>query len=205
MVYTGTAIRPTVTVVRSPVSEDDVEQLEAAARTSGDHRDAAAALVAWADEPAPEDDVPPARLLSSAAWHLETAGDPEQALDLHRRAVAAPGDVAPDARCYLHGALLESGHAAEARELADVIRREAPTDTDVYLVMGENYALAGDLTQAHRWLTMGAERLERTDRPISGIGVFHLLRARRRVRDGLGLPADDLDALVPPIEPSTVE
>ena len=74
-----------------------------------------------------------------------------------------------DARCYLHGALLESGRVDEARELADVIRREAPADTDVYLVMGENYALAGDLTQAHRWLTMGAERLERTDRPISGI------------------------------------
>jgi hypothetical protein len=67
--------------------------------------------------------------------------------------------------------------------------------------MGENYALVGDLAQAHRWLTMGAERLERTDQPIGGIGVFHLLRARRRVRDSLGLPADDLDALVPPIAP----
>jgi tetratricopeptide (TPR) repeat protein len=194
-----------VTDVREPVGDDALEKLEASAQTPEDHRDAAATLVAWADEPHAEDDVPPAQLLSAAAWHLETAGDPEHALDLHRRAVEAPGDVVPDARCYLHGALLETGHADEARQLADVIRRSAPTDTDVYLIMGENYALAGDLTQAHRWLTMGAERLERTDRPISGIGVFHLLRARRRVRDHLGLPADDLDALVPPIGPTTEE
>jgi tetratricopeptide (TPR) repeat protein len=185
--------------VRGRVGDDDLEKLETAAQTPGEHRDAAATLVAWADEPLPEDGVPPARLLSAAAWHLETAGDAEAALDLHRRAVEAPGDVVPDARCYLHGALLESGRVDEARELADVIRREAPADTDVYLVMGENYALAGDLAQAHRWLTMGAERLERTDRPISSVGVFHLLRARRRVRDSLGLPFDDLDALVPPI------
>src|SRR3954453_6818662 len=96
LVFTGTAIRPTVAVVRTPVSEDDVEQLESSAQTSGDHRDAAAALVAWAGEPGPEAEVPPARLLSSAALQLEPPADPEQALDLHRRAVAAPGDVAPD-------------------------------------------------------------------------------------------------------------
>ncbi|NYJ03879.1 tetratricopeptide repeat protein [Petropleomorpha daqingensis] len=185
--------------MRGPVGDDDLEKWESSAQTPEDHRTAAATLLAWADEPHPEDDVPPARLLSSAAWHLETAGDAEDALDLHRRAVEAPGEVVPDARCYLHGALLESGRVDEARELANEIRREAPADTDVYLVLGENYALAGDLTQAHRWLTMGAERLERTDRPINGIGVFHLLRARRRVRDSLGLPFDDLDALVPPI------
>jgi tetratricopeptide (TPR) repeat protein len=187
--------------VRGPVGDDDLEKWESSAQTPEDHRAAAATLVAWADEPHPDDEVPPARLLSSAAWHLETAGDPEQALDLHRRADEAPGDVVPDARCYLHGALLETGHLDEARQLADDIRRSAPTDTDVYLVMGENYALVGDLAQAHRWLTMGAERLERTDQPIGGIGVFHLLRARRRVRDSLGLPADDLDALVPPLAP----
>jgi tetratricopeptide (TPR) repeat protein len=191
-----------VSDVREPVGVDDLDQFEGSAQTPQDHREAAATLVAWAEEPHPDDDLPPARLLSAAAWHLDTAGDPDRALDLHRRAVEAPGDVVPDARCYLHGALLEAGSVDEARQLADEIRRSAPADTDVYLVMGENYALAGDLTQAHRWLTMGAERLERTDRPINGIGVFHLLRARRRVRDSLGLPADDLDALVPPIAPT---
>jgi tetratricopeptide (TPR) repeat protein len=185
--------------VREPIGDNALDELEAAAGTPEDHRAAAATLTAWADEPHPDDDVPPARLLSSAAWHLDTAGDPAEALRLHRRAVAAPGDVVPDARCYLHGALLEAGLDDEARQLADEIRRSAPTDSDVYLVMGENYALAGDLKQAHRWLTIGAERLERTDRPISGISIFHLLRARRHVRDSLGLPADDLDELVPPI------
>jgi tetratricopeptide (TPR) repeat protein len=192
--------------VREPVGDDDLEKWEASAQTPEDHRDAAVTLVAWADEPHPDDDVPPARLLNAAAWHLEAAGDRQPALDLHRRAVTAPGDVLPDARCYLHGALLATGRNDEAQQVADHIRRSAPKDTDVYLFVAENYELADDLRQAHRWLTMGAERIERTDRqdlPVDGFGVFTLLRARRRVRESLGQPVDDLDELVPPIAPTT--
>ena len=190
--------------MRGPIDADDVEELEATALTDEAHRGAAATLIGWAEEPHAQDEVPPAGLLNAAAWHLAATGEGERVLDLHRRAVAAPGDVVPDARCYLHGALLTAGRLDEAQRLADEIRRSAPKDTDVYLFVAENYELAGDLKQAHRWLTMGAERIERTDRedlPANGFGVFTLLRARRRVRGSLGQPVDDLDELVPPVAP----
>jgi tetratricopeptide (TPR) repeat protein len=206
LVYTGTAARPTVAGMRGAIGEDDVEELGATALTDEAHSQAAATLLGWAEEPHAQDAVPPAALLNAAAWHLQSAGMPEQVLDLHRRAVAAPGQVPPDARCYLHGALLTAGRIDEAQELAEEIRRSAPMDTDVYLFVAENYELAGNLEQAHRWLTMGAERIERTDRedlPADGFGVFTLLRARRRVRDGLGQPVDALDDLVPPVQPLT--
>ena len=90
-------------------------------------------------------------------------GDAVAALDLYRRSVAARGEVLPDKRCYLHGALLKAGLHEEAHRLADEIRRSAPSDPDVYSFMGENRELAGDLRQAHRWLTMGARRLELSD------------------------------------------
>lgn len=122
--------------------------------------------------------------------------------DEHRRAVAARGTVPPDVRCYLHAAMLEAGLDDEARQLADEIRRAAPTDLDVYVFMGENYELAGDLHQAHRWLNMGVRKLEPVDQAeLLRLGTAHdgfvLLRARRRVREALHLPGDDIDELLP--------
>jgi hypothetical protein len=95
-----------VQAVRTWLSYDDVEGLEAAARTPAAHRQAAAELTAWATEQHPDDEVSPADLLSAAAWHLQQAGDTEPALELYRRAVAAEGTTTPDARCLLSAALL---------------------------------------------------------------------------------------------------
>lgn len=189
--------------MRDPVSDDDIEELMFAVRTLEDHRRAAATLLAWADEEHEDDEAEPARLLNAAAWHLEQMGEHEVGLALHRRAVAARGTVLPDARCYLHAALLKAGDEDEARQLGDEVRRAAPTDPDVYVFMGENYELAGDLRQALRWLNLGVRTLELPDpggvRPSGAYAGFVLLRARRRVREALGLPLDDLDGLVPPL------
>jgi hypothetical protein len=186
--------------VRRPRTYDDIEELEATARTPAEHRSAAQTLTAWAEVAAPDDEVPPAALLSAAAWHLDQGGDPEAALALHRRAAAAAGDVPPDARVYLHGALMAAGAHDEARRLADEVRRSAPADVAVYEFMAANYESGGDLAQAHRWLNLGAARLERPDDEVP-IGADHdaflLLTARRRVRQALGFPLDDLDVLVP--------
>jgi hypothetical protein len=119
--------------VRGPVGDDDLEKWESSAQTPEDHRAAAATLVAWADEPHPDDDVPPARLLSSAAWHLETAGDAEQALDLHRRAVEAPGEVSPTlaatctARCSRPGTWTRPGSSPTTSA-----GRPRPTPTSIW-------------------------------------------------------------------------
>ncbi len=139
----------------------------------------------------------------AAAWHRERAGEQAAALDLYRRAVLAPGTAPPDTRCWLHSALLTSGLVDEARQLADVLRREGPSDPMVFEVVGENFEEAGDLVQAHRWFTMGIRHLD-----IEGLDEltaqddpfdYSLIRARRRVRRLLDLPLDALDELVPPI------
>jgi tetratricopeptide (TPR) repeat protein len=186
--------------VRPPLSFDDVEELEATARTPEEHRTAAEVLAAWAEEQHPDDhEVTPAALLSAAAWHADLAGDAEAALELHRRAAAVAGHVPPDARCYLHGALLKAGKAEDARQVADDVRRSAPTDPGVYLFIAENYELGGDLRQANRWLSIAVNRLDLADTEDTreDFSTFVLLQARRRVRGALGFPLDDLDLLVP--------
>jgi Flp pilus assembly protein TadD len=189
-----------VTVVRRSLTSDEVEELYSRARTPRQHRAAAEKLAAWAEEAHPDDQgVSPASLLVSAGEHLTEAGDLEGAVGLFRRAVVAGQPVPPDVRCYLHGGLLELGDAGAARRIAEELRHERPVDGDVYLFLGENHELAGDLREAHRWLTMGARRTlddveDGDDRAAED--AAGLLMARLRVRHALDLPLDEYDALV---------
>lgn len=186
--------------MREPLNSDDVEAKFAAARTPEQRRAAAAQFEAWAQETHPEDDdVSPASLLVSAGEILSRVGDQDAAIALFRRAVAAEGSATPDARCYLHQALLEVGDVDGARALAEELRRERPADGGVYVFIGENYELAGDLREAHRWMTMGLMRME-SQIPARGDGAATyaaaLVQARYRVRRELDLPLDEGDALV---------
>ena len=186
--------------MRGPLTQDDVDALCTRARTPEQHRAAAAQLAVWAEEVHPEDDeVSPASLLADAGDQLSRIGDHDAALEVFRRAVGAEGHVLPDVRCYLHHGLLDVGDVAGARRLADELRRERPADGDVYLFIGEDYELAGDLREAHRWMTMGLLRMlgraeEGDDLAVSG--AAGLVRARYRVRRALDLPIDEYDELV---------
>ena len=180
--------------VRSPLSFDDIERLEASARSPKAHRRAAATLVAWAQGSNPDDEVTPADLLSAAGWHLDQAGDTEAALALHRQAVAAEGTTTPDARCTLHAALLEAGRPDEARQVADDLRHARPRIIDL-AAMAENFALVGDFEQAHRWAAMGVNRIDwdALADEADDYEVIGLLNIRRRIRRALGFPPDELD------------
>jgi hypothetical protein len=178
--------------VRDRLDFDDIERLEASARTPKAHRRAAATLAVWAQEPNPDDEVTPADLLSAAAWHLEEAGDIEGSLELHRRAVSAGGTTTPDARSLLHAALLAAGRHDEARRVADDFRRSRPRIAD-FADMAENFQLHGDPEQAHRWAEMGVNRLELRDEEDDDVGVISLFNVRRSVRQELGFPPDELD------------
>ena len=185
--------------MRGPLTQDDVDELYARARTPEQHRAAAAQLASWAGEVHPEDDeVSPASLLVDAGEQLSRIGDHDAALELFRRATVAQGDVLPDVRCYLHHGLLAVGDVAGARRLADELRRERPADGDVYLFIGEDHELAGDLREAHRWLTMGLlrmlSRVEQGDE-LAVSRAAGLVRARSRVRRALELPVDEYDEL----------
>lgn len=190
--------------MRPPISYDDVEGLEVGARTPAQHRDVAATLVAWAEEPHPDDDdAAPAQLLVAAGEHLRMAGDVDGALELCRRAVDAPGPAHPEARVYWHRSLLDVGRADEAHEVADQLRRSATGDGSVYELVGESYESTGDLDRAHRWFTLGVTRLERLvddgqDDRLTQVWRGSLLRGRWRVRRAMGLPLDEDDEAIGP-------
>ena len=182
--------------MRDWLTFDDIEQLEASARTPKAHRRAAAELAEWAQERNPDDEVTPADLLSAAAWHLEQAGDIEASLDLHRRAVSADGTTTPDARVLLHAALLAAGRHEEARRVADDFSRSRPR-ISYFADMAESFELNGDLEQAHRWAEMGVNRLELGVEEDDDVGVISLLNVRRVIRRRLGFPPDELDGMRP--------
>jgi hypothetical protein len=183
--------------VRDSLNHDDIERLEVSGRTPKAHRQAAATLVGWTQETNPDDEVTPADLLCAAAWHLGQAGDTEESIGLYRRAVSAEGTTTPDVRCSLHAALLEAGRTEEAQQVADQLRRSHPRLVD-FADMAENYALAGDMVQAHRWAEMGVNRVDFDAVEPSDYEVVQLLRARRRSRQALGFPPDELDDAVRP-------
>ena len=181
--------------MRDAVSADDIEALEWLARAPEAHRTAAQTLTSWATEPHPDDDVSPADLLCAAAWHLGQAEDTEASLEMYRRAVAVGGTATLDARVQLAGALFEAGREAEARQVADEFRLSKPRLLDL-AAMAENFELVGDLGQAHRWVNIGVNRLQLVD-DIDATAHDHeieeLIHTRRRIREALGYPADDLD------------
>ena len=185
--------------MRNRLDFDDIERLEATARTPKAHRKAATTLAGWATDPHQDDEVSPADLLSAAGWHLIQAGDTEAALAAYRQAVDAEGTTTPDVRCLLHTALLEAGRPDEARQIADDLRHSRPRLGDV-AAMAESFELVGDLEQAHRWVEMGVNRLE-LDAPEDveddDFAVITLLNIRRQVRRRLGYPPDELDELRP--------
>jgi tetratricopeptide (TPR) repeat protein len=179
--------------VRTPVNVDDIVRLDASAQTPEARREAAATLLAWADDRNPDDGVSEADLVAAAAWSLDQAGDVDAALELHRRAVTAEGTTTPDARCTLAAALFDAGRPDEARQVAEDLRRSGARVVDI-AGMARVFELVGDLQQAHRWTAMGISRLEliADDEELEDVEVELLLTTRRRVRQALGLPAEDL-------------
>ena len=124
---------------------------------------------------------------------------------MFRRAVETAEPVGPDVLCYLHHALLEVGDVDAAHELAGQVRRDRPADVDVYLLIGEDYEIHGDLREAHRWLTLGVrqalddvEDADDVSEHYAAVQAAGLLAARRRVRRQLDLLPGEWDALVPP-------
>lgn len=164
------------------------------ARRPAQHVSAAERLQEWAREVHPDDEATPAEMLVAAVWHLQQAGDHEQAVQVATAAVGAPGEAPPDVRCWLHDALVHAGRLDEAHALAGEIRRSRPTDPGVYLVIGEAYEGLGKLEEANRWFTTGRVRLGLTStsdaRPSE---MMMLMGARRRVRAAQGFPPDEDD------------
>ena len=121
---------------------------------------------------------------------ITTAGPPrimQFAADQH----VLGGEVAVDPRAGIVDTLFELERPDEARQMINVIRGSDVIDPLTSLSVAETLAAYGDLAGAHQWATEGvrAGSLEEDTRDA-------LLRTRYRIRVDLGLPEDDLDALL---------
>jgi tetratricopeptide (TPR) repeat protein len=140
-------------------------------------------------------------LLELAEEHSRQ-GRAERAEQIYRGLIAEGGEDAAQARAWLTGLLFDVGRGDDAREQLEVLRTDREADPETLYLAGEALETGGDLEAAHRWYTMALSRFT-TDPPtelpelsrLSGSGQLAL--GRRRVREALGLPADDVDRAIP--------
>lgn len=136
-------------------------------------------------------DISRAEILMIAAEEWRQAGQPARALDCLQRAVDDGGEVSIDPRAEIADTLFELEQADEGREVIEAIRADGGVTPATALTVAETLVAYGDLREAHRWATEGAQGAAR------GSGEHTaLLRTRYRIRVDLGLPEDELDALL---------
>ncbi|MET8142036.1 tetratricopeptide repeat protein [Sphaerisporangium sp. NPDC005288] len=132
-----------------------------------------------------------AAILVLAAEEWRQAGQPARALECFQRALDDGGEVGVDPRAGIADTLFELDRPDEARELVDSIKAGGQVDPSTALNVAETLLAYGDPRAAHEWATDGI---------LAGEGPAGirdaLLRTRYRIRVDLGLPEDDLDALL---------
>ncbi|MEO3811299.1 hypothetical protein ABGB17_20085 [Sphaerisporangium sp. B11E5] len=136
-------------------------------------------------------DVSRAAILVLTAEEWRQAGQPARALDCYQRALDDGGEVPVDPRAGIADTLFELDRPDEARDLIDSIKSTPPVSPSTALHVAETLLAYGDLTAAHDWATEGILTGDDT-----GTTRDALLRTRYRIRVDLGLPEDDLDALL---------
>ncbi|MGW4421794.1 hypothetical protein [Streptosporangium sp. NPDC004631] len=155
-----------------------------------DHEDLARRLEALV-EAYVSGDISRAAILVLAAEEWRQAGQPAYALDCLQRALNDGGEVAVDPRAGIADTLFELERPDEARQVIQTIGTGGSVTSATALTVTETLVAYGDLRQAHLWATEGARRAVKDSGEHTA-----LLRARYRIRVDLGLPEDELDALL---------
>lgn len=131
-----------------------------------------------------------AAILVLAAEEWRQAGQPATALARFQSALDDGGEVAADPRAGIADTLFELDRPDEARDVIAAIRA-GHWNPATALTVAETLAAYGDPQAAHDWATEGVRACPQGS-PIRD----SLLRTRYRIRVDLGLPEDDLDALL---------
>ncbi|MFF5209952.1 hypothetical protein [Streptosporangium sp. NPDC000396] len=170
------------------VTHEQLDRLLEQALLADDHENLARRLEALV-ETYVSGDISRAAILMLAAEEWRQAGQPAYALDCFQRSVNDGGEVSVDPRAGIADTLFELERPGEAREVIETIRADGGGTPATALTVAETLVAYGDLGEAHRWATEGAQAAE------EGSGEHTaLLRTRYRIRVDLGLPEDELDA-----------
>jgi tetratricopeptide (TPR) repeat protein len=136
-------------------------------------------------------DVSRASILVQAAEEWRAAGQPARALECFQRALEDGGETSIDPRAGIADTLFELDRHDEAREVIEAIRRDGDVSAATAHSIAETLVAYGDLQGGHEWVTQALLTCDNDDPER-----VSMLRTRYRIRLDLGLPEDEIDALV---------
>ncbi|WP_231619024.1 tetratricopeptide repeat protein [Nonomuraea sp. SBT364] len=136
-------------------------------------------------------DVSRASILVQAAEEWRAAGQPARALECFQRALEDGGEASFDPRAGIADTLFELDRHDEAREVIETIRAEGAASAATAHTVAETLVAYGDLEGGLDWVTQAVLACDEDDPEHKA-----MLRTRYRIRVDLGLPEDDLDALI---------
>jgi len=180
------------------LSREIFDSLEFDAAASGDHAAAARAMTRLATVGTETAGMPRAEAFLRTADQWLLADDAGEAADWYRRALSDGGQVSVDPRVGLARALFGVGRDAEAQRLLSALAAERPGDPRTCDLTAELLLDRGDVMGALGWATTGVELCLAAGQPLdpSESELLLLLRLRYRIRNDLGLPEDDYDAML---------
>ncbi|MFI6293812.1 tetratricopeptide repeat protein [Nonomuraea sp. NPDC050790] len=172
------------------VTREHLDRLLERALLADDHSSLARQLDELAHEYS-EGDVSRASILVLAAEEWRAAGQPARAMDCFQRALEDGGEASIDPRAGIADTLFELERPDEAREIIEALRAEPDIQPATAHNIAETLVAYGDLRGGLEWATQAVLSCDQDDPEHVA-----LLRTRYRIRVDLGLPEDDLDALV---------
>ena len=180
------------------LSRDTFDALEFDAAASGDHAAAAREMTRLATLGTETAGMPRAEAFLRTADQWLLADDPAEAADWYRRALADGGSASVDPRVGLARALFQLDRDAEAQRVLSTLTAERPGDPRTCDLAAELLLDLGDVMGALGWATTGVELCLAAGQQLGGTEseLMLLLRLRYRIRNDLGLPEDDYDALL---------
>jgi len=183
------------------LSREQFDSIEFDAAASGDHVAAAREMTLLARTGTATDAMPRAEAFLRAGEQWLLADEPGEAVADLRRAMADGGAVSADPRVPLARALFQLGRQSEAQALIRRVKIEGRLDPRTCDLVAELLVEQSDLPAALDWATAGvtlclaaAKRGQRSDGDESELWL--LLSLRYRIRNDLGLPEDDYDAML---------
>jgi len=186
------------------LTDDLFDAIEFDAARRGDHETAAVRMsrLAGTGDPAGGMSRAEAYLRAGEQWLL--AGDPAEAADAFRLAIADGGPTFVDPRVPLARAFFLLGEPEQAITIVSQLKAENPRDPRVCDLVAELLLEQDDSEGALTWVTAGVELcLEDSGagappapRSDAGSELRLLLNLRYRSRNDLGLPEDDYDRLI---------
>lgn len=185
------------------LSQEEFDTIEFDAASSGDHGAAARLMTDLAYTGAETGDMSRAEAFLRAGEQWLLADSPAEAAESFGRAMADGGPASADPRALLARALFQLGMPEQALDLVSELRAEGPSDPRTCDLLAELLVEQSDLPAALDFATAGVEMClasggPQGERPSDGTEreLNMLLRLRYRIRNDLGLPEDDYDALL---------